>query len=161
MINKLKNDKAAGYDNITNEFIKAIPEGVRKILLRLMNTIYTSNLIPKKWGLCIITPILKEGPKKTPDNYRGICIGSALMKVLSTLMNQRLIIMLIDRKTLINHEQIGFKTNSRTADHNIDLKYIVNKYVTDQNGKKIYSWFIDLRKAFDTIWLNGLFHKLE
>ena len=97
---------------------------------------------------------------KNPDNYRGICIGSSLMKVLSTLMNHRLI-KLRNRKNLINHEQTGFKANSRTADHIIALKSIVNKYVTDQNGKKIYSCFIDLRKAFDTVWLNGLFHKLE
>ena len=36
----------------------------------------------------------------------------------------------------------------------------MNKYVEDLKGR-IYSCFIDFKKAFDTVWHDGLFYKLQ
>ena len=107
----------------------------------------------------IITPIHREGPKDDPDNYRGICIGGALSKVLSTMMNNRLTDY-SKANSLIDKSQIGFLTMNRTADHLLSLKSMVNKYVNDEKGR-LYVCFIDFRKAFDTVWHQGLFQKLE
>ena len=125
----------------------------------MINTIYSTNVVPKSWCLGIISPIHKEGPKDDPDNYRGICIGSALSKVLGTMMNQRLTDY-VKENNMIDKSQIGFQTNNRAPDHILTAKSLVNKYVTDNKGK-LYACFIDLRKAFDTVWHQGLFHKLE
>ena len=158
-VNKLKKNKAAGKDKLLSEFLKASPENIRKLLLRMINLIYATNIVPKSWCLGIITPIHKEGPKEDPDNYRGICIGSALSKVLSTMMNQRLTDY-TKANNMINKAQIGFEISNRTSDHILTVKSLVNKYVSDNKGK-IYSCFIDFRKAFDTVWHEGLFQKLE
>ena len=89
VIDKLKRNKAAGRDKILTEFIKAAPENIRKLLLRLLNIIYKTSIVPKDWCLGIINPIHKEGPKDDPDNYRGICIGSILSKILSTYAHEQ------------------------------------------------------------------------
>ena len=81
----LKYGKAAGYDRIKAEFLKAALQPIRKLLLKLINIIYTANIVPKGWCLGIMSLIHKEGSKDDPDNYRGICIGSALSKTLSTM----------------------------------------------------------------------------
>ena len=86
----LKYGKAASYDRIKAEFLKAAPQPIRQLLLRLINTIYTANIVPKGWCLGILSLIHKEGSKDDPDNYRGICISSTLSKTLSTMMNVRL-----------------------------------------------------------------------
>ena len=156
---KLKTKKAAGKDKLLAEFLKSSQEPTRKLLLRMINTIYSTNIVPKSWCLGIINPIHKEGPKDDPDNYRGICIGSALSKVLSTMMNQRLTDF-AKANNMINKAQIGFEEQNRTADHLLTLKSLVNKYVNDEK-KKLYVCFIDFRKAFDTVWHEGLFQKLE
>ena len=158
-IDKLKLNKAAGKDKLLSEFLKASPPATRKLLLRMINLIYSKNIVPKSWCLGIITPIHKEGPKDNPDNYRGICIGSALSKVLSTMMNQRLTEYTKANKS-INKAQIGFEIANRTSDHILTVKSLANKYVTDNKGK-LYACFIDFRKAFDTVWHEGLFVKLE
>ena len=75
-IKSLKNKKAAGLDKITAEFLKASPERILKILLQLLNTIFTTKTVPRDWCVGIINPIHKEGCKEDPDNYRGICISS-------------------------------------------------------------------------------------
>ena len=65
------------------------------------------------------------------------------------------------KNNLINKEQIGFQKNARTSDHLLTLKATVSKYVSDKKGKKLYTCFIDFKKAFDSIWHEGLFYKLE
>ena len=64
----------------------------------------------------------------------------------------------MDIKNLISKNQIGFKEKSRTADHIFTLKTITDQY--RQKKKKVFAAFIDLKKAFDTVWRLGLFSKL-
>ena len=59
---------------------------------------------------------------------------------------------------IMRHEQIGFVKKSRPADHLFVLKAIIDNY-TNQ-GKKIFTCFVDFSKAFDSVWRNGLFYKL-
>ena len=88
------------------------------------------------------------------------CIMNSLLKLLCSLINERLTLY-CNTHNRINKEQIGFQKNSRTSDHILTLKAIINKYVTDKKGKKIYTCFIDFKKAFDSVWRGGLFRKKE
>ena len=65
-----------------------------------------------------------------------------------------------EQTNLINNGKIGLKKKCRTSDHLLILKSIINKHVYD-NKKKVYTCFVDLKKAFDSIWQKALFHKLE
>ena len=67
-IDKAKYNKAAGHDKLLMEFLKASPERTRKLILRLINTVYKTSIVPKDWCLGIISPIHKEGTKDDPDN---------------------------------------------------------------------------------------------
>ena len=49
----------------------------------------------------------------------------------------------------------------RTSDHVFTLKSVVNKHVVDQQGKNLYACFLDFQKAFDSVWHDALFRKLE
>ena len=77
-----------------------------------MNKILASGIVPKGWCIGILNLIHKEGPKDNPDNYRGICISSALSKTLSTMMNVRLTNYISERK-LVDKGQIGFTEKNR------------------------------------------------
>ena len=56
-------------------------------------------------------------------------------------------------------EQGGFRKGYRTTDHNFVLQGIIRKYIKD--GKRLYACFVDLEKAFDSVWREGLFKKLR
>ena len=60
---------------------------------------------------------------------------NSLLKVLCSLMNDRLVTYSTKHK-LINREQIGFQQNSRTSDHILSLKTLVNKYGEKQKTKR-------------------------
>ena len=48
---------------------------------------------------------------------------------------------------------------NRTADHVFTLRTLIDKYV-HYHKEKAYAWFVDFRKAFDSVWHEGLFYKL-
>ena len=159
-IKELKNKKAVGPDTIANEFLKLAPDDILKLILDFLNLNLGKGMTCSKWCFDLIALLHKDGPKDDPNNYRGICIMNSLLKILCTLLNKRLAAYCSDQK-LINREQIGFLKNNRTSDHILTLKTLVNKYVGEKKGKKLYTCFIDFQKAFDSVWHEGLFRKLE
>ena len=159
-ISKLKNKKAAGFDGISNEMIKNCNPEMIEMIKMTLNLTLSKGLVPKAWCQGLITPIYKKGCKTNPDNYRGICVGNALLKLLCLLLNNRLKLYLRE-ENIIHNNQIGFEEKCRTTDHLLTLKALINKHVHDTSKKKVHAAFIDFRKAFDTVWHCGLFQKLQ
>ena len=75
------------------------------------------------------------------------------------MMNVRLT-KFVSERNLLHKEQIGFTENNRAPDHILTIRAITNKYVQDGESR-VYSCFIDFKKAFDTVWHDGLFFKLQ
>lgn len=71
-------------------------------------------------------------------------------------MNNRLIKIIEDQ---LSNSQFGFRENHRTADIIFVLKSLINKYI-HKNKNIIYACFVDLRKAFDSVWREALLYKL-
>ena len=108
----------------------------------------------------IITPIFETIDKDDPSNYRGICINSCLGKLFTSVLNSKLKKHLIENDVL-HRAQIGFLPNHRTSDHHIfTLRTLIDKFVINAKKGKLYTCFINFRKAFDSIWHCGLFFKL-
>ena len=63
------------------------------------------------------------------------------------------------KKHFISPTQGSGKPGSRTSDHLLVLRFLVDKYVNGQGGK-LYSCFVDLKKAYDTVPRVKLFFKL-
>ena len=59
----------------------------------------------------------------------------------------------------MNENQTGFRKHYKTCDHILTLKLIIDKIFK----KKSYlsTCFVDFEKAFDTVWRDALFKKLE
>ena len=160
ILRNLKKGKAVGNDKIANEFLQVLPDNLLDLLLDFLNLNLEVGETCSDWCIGIISLIHKDGPRDDPNNYRGICVMNALLKVLCTLMNERLTDY-CEEANLIDKAQIGFIRLSRTTDHTFTLKTVVNKYVVDKKGKKLFACFVDFQKAFDSVWHDGLFRKLE
>ena len=88
-----------------------------------------------------------------------LCISSVLLKIVCSLLNNRVLIQ-VKQRNLINKNQTGFKEKHRTADNLLTLKNVVKKYVTIGKGK-LYACFVDFKKAYDSVWHEGLFCKMR
>ena len=156
---KLKLKKAAYSDKIKNEMIKSSADILTQGFVKLFNIILNSGKFPELWCEGLITSIYKSGNKLDPNNYRGICVSSSLGKFFCLTLNDRLM-SYTEQEKIIHHSQIGFMPGNRTADHILTLKTIHDKYVKQHSNEKIYACFVDFKKAFDSIWHDGLFLKL-
>ena len=156
-IKSLKNNKAAGPDGIPGELIKNCTENVFNIILKILNKIKSTGKYPEGWGIGLTSLILKEGDDEDPNNYRAITVTDTITKILAIMINNRLEEWASKNK-IIRQEQIGFQKKCRPADHIFVLKTLMNTHL--EKGKKIYSCFIDFKKAYDSVWRTGLFYKL-
>lgn len=155
---KQKNGKACGLDSITNEMIKNSITSMLPCLSELMTRIYALGIYPDAWCKGYITCMHKKGSYTDPNNYRAITITSALSKIFNSVLNERLENYL-DENNLISPLQIGFKKGASTSDHILTMKTLIDKY-THKPKQKLYTCFVDFKKAFDKVPHNELFGKL-
>ena len=106
----------------------------------------------------VITPIYKSAGRSDPANYRGVCVSSCPGKLFCSILNQRLLEFIVSLN-ILHKSQIGLLPNNRTADHVFTLRTLIDKYVHNHN-EKIYACFVDFKKAFDSVWHDGLLNKL-
>ena len=160
ILKKLKPGKSAGLDRISNEMIKCSFEILKNCFVKLFNLILTVGYIPNIWCKGLITPVHKNGDPTEPDNFRPICVLSCVSKFFTNVLNNRLTLV-CKKEKLIHWSQIGFLENYRTTDHIFSLKTLLNKYTRGVRNGKVYSCFIDFKKAYDSVWHEGMYAKLE
>ena len=155
----LKLGKAVGVDNISNEMLSCLIDSKPLVLVKLFNLILSGSEILPDWVIAYIVPIHKNGSKSDPLNYRGISLLSCLGKLFLSILNNRLLKFSIDQN-ILSESQLGFRKGNRTSDAHIIIHNLVDKYC-HKNKAKIYSCFIDLSKAFDTVPRDILLKKLQ
>ena len=155
----IKSKKAAYSDKITNQMIQYSVDCLGIGFSKVFNTILKSGYFPSTWCEGLISPIFKSGNRLDPNNYRGICVFSSLGKFFCSVLNLRLT-NFEKSKDILHPSQIGFVPGNRTADHIFTLKTLHDKYISQNNNKKIYTCFVDFKKAFDSVWHEGLYLKL-
>ena len=116
-------------------------------------------VIPVAWTVGVINPIYKnKGDPTRPENYRPITLLSCMGKLFTCVINNRLK-SYIESNNIIHESQAGFRSGFSTSDHMFVLNHLI-QYLNNQN-KKLYCAFIDLKQAFDTVWREGLWIKLS
>ena len=167
-LRNLKTRKSPGFDGIINEILKFGSHVLIEPLINLFNTVLKSGIFPNNWKKSFLVPVFKSGDQSDPSNYRGIAINSCLGKLFTSVLNNRLV-NYMNVNNIYTPFQSGFRSKRSTVDNIFVLKSAVDKCLyTDtinrnSNGTHnyLYSCFVDLHKAFDSIWRTGMFWKLN
>jgi hypothetical protein len=148
-------NKAIGFDIISNEMIKCGITFLAQPLTKLFNKNISTEQYPSQWWLGYICPVFKKGERDDPANYRGITINSCLGKLFTKVIHTRLD-KFLEKREIISSEEIGFSKGKRTSDHLFVLRTLA-ELSTGKGLKPIHACCVDCRRAFDTVWLQGLF----
>jgi hypothetical protein len=89
-------------------------------------------------------------------NYRGITLLSIVGKVYNRVLTERLV-RFAERQGGIVEEQGGFRPERGTEDQLFVLTEILR---CRGSRRTTYTAFIDVKKAYDTVWRNGLWKRL-
>lgn len=158
IIRYLKTRKAPGDDGILNIFIKNLPTNINKILIKIFNGCLIKSYFPLKWKLASIFPIQKPGKDHTtPAGYRPISLLSNLGKLYEKLLLTRLM-KIIKEKNIIKNHQFGFRAQHSTTQQLVRLSKFISLGFNHNQSTGVIS--LDIEKAFDTTWHDGLVHKL-
>ena len=147
----MANAKAVGPDGLPAELLKLGFQQDRTILLelhRLTTLIWRQGKVPQQWKDAVITVLHKKGDKTECGNYRGISLVSHAGKVLLHVVARRLGTY-CKAKGLLSEEQCGFGPNRSTT----DMMFVVRRLqeVGRKAGVSLFTCFIDLQKAYDTV----------
>lgn len=88
-VNKLKNVKAAGSDEIAPEVVKSGGLPMVDWLFELLREDWKIKQVPQEWKKATLVPLHKKD-RKVCDNYRGIALLSIPGKVFSLILLERL-----------------------------------------------------------------------
>ena len=147
--------KACASDGTKNTMFKKGREAMAPLLLELFNHLRTTETFPDDWCKAVIVNLYKDGPRTDPGNYRGIALISCLGKIYLSLWAKRLT-KYFDRR--LSEAQGGFKGERGTEDQCLSFYEILLR--RRRLGQPTFLFFVDFRKAFDTVWRSGLWKRL-
>ena len=157
VIKGLKN-VGAGADNISAKLFKLSYQSILKPILHLFNVCLGCGIFPSIFKIAVVNPIFKSGDEKLLNNYRPISILPFMSKILEKLILHRLIAHL-DQNNIIHKNQFGFQKNKATYMPILLFQDIISKVF--EEGEFALGLFLDLQKAFDTVNIDLLLHKLS
>jgi hypothetical protein len=153
----LESSKATGPDGIPARVLRECAHVLHKPLSSLFTLSFSTGIVPKEWKCANVVPVYKSGGKSDPNNYRPISLLPIIGKVMESIVNDHLRKHLFDQN-LISKHQFGFRPNHSTLDL---LTCTTQKWEEKlAKGKEIKVIALDISRAFDTVWHNGLLSKL-
>ena len=159
VLRKLKKKKSPGPDGITNEMLTHHATASRLKLLEIFNLTWEEGRLPQIWREAIMIPVHKKGKDKSKSpSYRPISLTSCVVKTMERIVNARLMWYLETEKKL-SEQQAGFRQFRSTEDQ---VTYVAQE-IEDAFQKKnvLLATWIDLQKAFDKVWTDGLLVKVQ
>lgn len=142
----MKNNKAAGPDGIPGELLKLINEKNMDVLTQLLNTIYTTGIIPREMLTSTFICLPKKVNAKECSDYRTISLMSHTLKTLLKIIHNRIRAKL---EMDISDSQFGFRNGMGTREALFSFNVLIQRCL-DVN-RDLYVCFIDYNKAFDKV----------
>ena len=107
----------------------------------------------------IILPLLKGNGARVnnKDNYRGITLLPTLCKIYEMILLNRLE-KYAAQMGFFSEMQFGFQEGVGCTEASFTIIETMKHML--ERGSKVFSCFLDVRKAFDTVWIDGLLYKL-
>ena len=112
------------------------------------------------WKLANVTPIFKKGDKQLIKNYRPISLLPICGKILEKIIFNKPYSYL-QGNNLITKNQSGFRPGDSTTNQLLYLVDEIHKAFDSTESLEVRAVFLDISKAFDKVWHEGLIFKLE
>lgn len=158
IIRNLKNTKAPGLDEVNNILIKNLPPKGLEYLKFIINSCLELGYFPKVWRHAKVIPIPKPGkPANEVSSYRPISLLSSISKIFERILLHR-INDHVEKKDIIPKEQCGFRTGRSTSHQLINVIKTAKENINKKKSTGVI--FLDVEKAFDRVWHNGLLYKM-
>ena len=125
----------------------------------IFQNILATSTYPNVWKLANVTPIFKKGDKQLIKNYRPITLlpicGKIFEKIIFNILYSYL-----DANNLITKNHSGLRPEDSTTNQLLYLVNEIHQAFEDHKSLEVRAVFLDISKAFDNVWHDGLLFKL-
>ena len=158
IIAKFDPNRAHGHDKMSIRMIKICSTSICKPLRLIFNHCMDSGIYPCEWKKANVVPIHKKGDKQTLKNYRPVSLLPICGKIFERFIYNDMFGFFLD-KGLISANQSGFKPGDSCINQLLSITH--NIYKSFDDGYEVRGVFLDISKAFDKVWHDGLIFKLQ
>ena len=160
LVRHLNPNKAIGHDGISSQMLLLCDQSVVLPLKIIFKNILETSTYPDMWKLANVTPIHKKESKNLIRNYRPISLLPICSKLFEKLVFNGLYNYLISNN-LLTKNQSGFRPGDSTINQLLFLINEIHAAFDDPKALEVRAVFLDISKAFDKVWHEGLIFKLE
>jgi hypothetical protein len=149
--------KAPGHDNIRNIDLRNLPLHAITHLTKIINVAIRLHYFSKTWTEANVISIPKPNKNPAfPQNRRQISLLDTIVKVMEKAIYKQIY---PELSRHIPDEQFAFLPGRDTTLQLLRL----TEHVTENFNKRAYTAtiFLDVSKAYDTVWKSGLLRKLH
>ena len=127
-----------------------------------LSIIYNKSMLTGKlsdiWKKSIITPIFKKGDPTVYSNYRPVALTSVACKIMESVLRDFILDYLLRHK-LLNKSQHGFLKGHSTGCQLLECFDDWSRAF--ENSRNVDVFYIDYSKAFNSVSIPKLIHKLK
>ena len=156
----LNKGKSPGFDGVSSEHLQYTGRNFLDLLTELFNRIIQIEHVPSNFKIGTQIPLYKG--KNTcsldPNNYRGITLLTSLNKVFEIIIWHRIKDWWAGER-IISNLQGACKPGMSCIHSALTLQETIA--VGLGAGKKVFVAYFDVAKAFDSVWIDGLFYQIH
>ena len=160
IIRSLNSNKAHGWDEISVRMIKLCDMVLVTPLKIIFINCLRRGIFPDIWKHENVVPVHKKNEKNVKGNYRPISLLPIFGKILEKLIFDSLYSHLVSSK-LLNPNQSGFRPGDSTINQLISITHTIFTAFDCNPPLDVRSVYLDISKAFDRVWHDGLIYKLK
>ena len=158
VIRKLNAKKAHGVDNISIAMLKICPIQVSIPLKIIFDKCVANGKFPSSWKKANVQPVHKKDSRQYKKNYRPISLLPICGKIFEKILFDN-IYAYLDDNGLLSKNQSGFRPGDSTINQLLSITNDI--YESFEKNAETRAIFLDISKAFDKVWHEGLIHKLR
>jgi exonuclease III len=149
---------APGPDGISNILLKEGPPRLASVLAKLFDASLELGYLTSSWKEAHLTMLPKPGKAlNTPANLRPISLLNTIGKLMERIIANRLRSS-CEENNIFPDTQAGFRAGRSTYDH---LLHLTEQCLSAMERREsTLAVFLDIKKAFDCVWHNGLRYRL-
>jgi hypothetical protein len=152
-LERCKAGTAPGEDGLPYEVYQHLPAEAKAWLAEVYSGVMRTHSAPAVWKQGVVGMLHKKGPTSECSNYRGITLLDTTGKVFERVLLGRLS-GYAEQHGFIHDNQNGFRAGRSCEEH----VFVLQQLLEANTG--CVAVFVDVRKAYPTVFRDGLFAKL-
>ena len=157
-LRKLNENKAHGHDELAVRFLKICDNSISKPLYLIFSNCLAKGYFPDIWKMANVIPIHKKNEKNLITNYRLISLLPICGKIFEKIIFDSLHSYIFSNN-LLSDNQSGYRKGDSTVKQLLSIIHEIHSAF--DTSHEVRAFFLDISRAFDRVWHEGLIFKLK